>query len=458
MADLAGASAIARLRSRTAPLVCALAAGLGLLCTLGVVSILTQLISLQLISGRFIGWLGLCALAVLGASAAALQVGRAVGAGPPLAFGAAAAIVGIELGHGVTDSRQLALAAAVLGVAGGLLLAGALAVPIDVPRPWGRLAAAAAMATVIAGLPVQAWGALRRTRGLDIAVHVPPWILLPSCGVILAWGVAAVVTFRQYEADRSPGWQEASWALGLGQAVLALLAMLIGFDTQIRLYWLRPVVLVGSALALVLWVLVSMSLPEPVAKISLLGACYPAAIGPGILALPVYVAWVTNGLPTAGLVWASAAAGLLGAAAAWRWPRQSVTGGLALLAVGCAALWAPLGDEAWTVAGVALLVAAAAACGVGGLLSSLGSPAALRLVVGAFVCALVVGVALTLPLVWAVAGDLPLGPGDALAGTRVVLGLGFSSATLLAAYTSVLGRRIDRRRENAGKAAMERIA
>jgi hypothetical protein len=128
-----------------------------------------------------------------------------------------------------------------------------------------------------------------------------------------------------------------------------------------------------------------------------------------------------------------------------------------MMAIGCAALWAPLGHEAWTVAGAAVLVAAATACGVGGILSSLGSPAALRLVVGAFVCALVVGVALTLPLIWAVAGDLPLGPGDALAGTRVVLGLGFSSATLLAAYTSVLGHRIDRRRESAGRAAMERI-
>jgi hypothetical protein len=458
MAESGGASTVERVRSVTAPLVCVLAAGIGLICTLGVVSVLTQLLSFQLVSTRFIGWLGLCALAVLGASAAALQVGRAVGAGPPLAFGAAAAVVGIELGHGVTDAGQLALAAAMLGLAGGLLLAGALAVPIDVPRPWGRLAAAAATATVVACIPMQAWAALRRTRGLDVAVHLPPWILLPACGVVLAWGVAALVSFRAYEADRSPGWQEASWALGLGQVVLALLVMLIGFDSQIRLYWLRPVILVGSGLAIVLWVLVSMSLPEPVAKISLLGACYPAAISPGVLALPVYVTWVAGGLPSAGLAAAAAGAGAVGAAAAWRWPRRSVTGGLAALAVGCAALWAPLGDETWTLTGVAGLTAAATACAVGGLLSSLGSPAALRLVIGAFVCALVVGVALTLPLVWAVAGDLPLGYDDAVVGTRVVLGLGFSSATLLAAYTSVLGRRIDRRRESAGRAAMERIA
>lgn len=457
MADLGRAPAIERARSVTAPLVCALAAGIGLICTLGVVSVLTQLVSLQLVSARYVGWLGLCALAVLGASAVALQVSRAVGAGPPLAFGAAAAVVGIELGHGVTTSRDLALAATILGVAGGLLLAGALAIPIDVTRPWGRLGAASAMTTVLACMPLQAWAALRRTRGLDVAVHLPAWILLPACGAVLAWGVAALVTFRSYEPDRLPGWQEASWALGLGQVVLALIVMLIGFDSQIRLYWLRPVILVGSALALVLWVLVSMSLPEPMAKIALLGACYPAAIGPGILALPVYVTWTSNGLPGPGLVVGCALGGLAGAGTAWRWPAHAVTGGLLVTAGGCAALWLPLGREGWTVAGVAVLAAAAGASGVGGLLASLGSPAALRLVVGAFVCALVVGTALTLPLVWAIAGDLPLGHDDALAGTRVVLGLGFSSATVLAAYTSVLGRRIDRRRQMAGRAAVDRI-
>jgi hypothetical protein len=457
MSEAGGSSAVERVRSLTAPVVCVLAAGIGLLCTLGVVSILTQLLSLELVSGRFIGWLGMCALATLAASAIALQAGRAVGSGPALAFGAAGAVVGIELGHGVTNAHELAVAATVLGVAGGLLLAGSLTVPIDVARPWGRLGAAAAMATVVAGMPVQAWAALRRTRGLDLAVHLPPWILLPACAAVLAWGVAAVVTFRAYEPDRSPGWQEASWSLGVGQVMLALLVMLLGFDSQIRLYWLRPVILVGSALALVLWVLVSMSLPEPVAKISLLGVCYPAAVGPGVLALPVYVVWTAHGLPTAGLVWACALGGTVGMAAAWRWPRHAVTGGLLVLAAGCAGLWVPLGAEGWTVAGVTVMVAAASASAVGGVLASLGSPAALRLVIGAFVCALVVGVMLTLPLVWAVAGDLPLGYDDARAGTRVLLGLGFSSATVLGAYTSVLGRRIDRRQASAGRAAMERL-
>src|SRR4051794_3928963 len=340
-----GPSAIERVRSVATPVVCALAAGLGLLCTLGVVSILTQLLSLELVSDRFIGWLGLSALAALGASAVALQAGRVVGSGPSLAFGAAAAVVGIELGHGVADPGALALAAAILGVAAGLLLAGALSTPVDVTRPWGRLGAAAAMATIMAGLPVQAWAALRRTRGLDLAVHLPPWILLPACAAVLAWGVASVVTFRPFEPDRSPGWQEASWALGVGQAVLALLVMLIGFDSSIRLYWLRPVILVGSALAILLWVLVSMSLPEPVAKISLLATCYPAAVGPGVLGMPVYVAWVDGGLPTSGLVWACAAGSALGATAAWRWPRHSVTAGLLALAAGCLVLWGPVGDE-----------------------------------------------------------------------------------------------------------------
>jgi hypothetical protein len=457
LARIAESAGVERVRSLTAPIVCALAAGVGLLCTLGVVSVLTQLLSLALVSGRFIGWLGLCALAVLGASALALQVGRAVGSGPALAFGAAAAVVGIELGHGVTDAAQLAVAAAALGVAGGLLLAGALAVPIDVPRPWGRLGAAAATATVIAGIPVQAWAALRRTRGLDLAVHLPPWILLPVCAAVLAWGVVALVAFRQYEANRAPGWQEAAWALGLGQVVLALVVMLLGFDSQIRLYWLRPVILVGCALAVVLWGLVSMSLPEPVAKISLIGSCYPAAVGPGILALPVYVVWAADHLPTVGLVWGSAAGGLAGAAVAWRWPRRAVTGGLIVVAACCAALWAPVGQEGWTVGCVTALVAASVASAVGGVLASLGSPAALRLVIGAFVCSLVVGMTLTLPLLWAVAGDLPLGYDDGRAGTRVMLGLAFSSATALAAYTSVLGRRIDRRQSIAARAAVGRI-
>jgi hypothetical protein len=452
-----GAVAIERVRSVTAPFVCALAAGIGLLCTLGVVSVLTQLLSLALVSDRFVGWLGLCALGTLGASTLALQAARVVGSGPALAFGAPAAVVGIELGHGVTEPAELALGAAVLGVAAGLLLAGALAVPLDVSRPWGRLGAAVATATMMAGLPAQAWGALRRTRGLDLAVHLPPWILLPACLAVLVWGVAALVTFRAYEPERSPGWQDAAWVLGLGQVVLALLVMLIGFDTSIRLYWLRPVVLVGSALALLLWVLVSMSLPEPVAKISLLATCYPAAVGPGVLALPVYVAWIDGGLPSAWLLAASALGATAGAAAAWRWPRHAETSGLLVLAAGCAVLWGPVGNEAATIVGIAVLVAASTASAVGGVLASLGSPAALRLVIGAFVCALVVGLMLTLPLVWAISGNLPLGEDHARTGTRVLLGLAFSSAVALGGYVSVLGRRIDRRRASAGRAALERI-
>src|SRR3954447_16640955 len=82
-----GPSAIERVRSVATPVVCALAAGLGLLCTLGVVSILTQLLSLELVSDRFIGWLGLSALAALGASAVALQAGRVVGSRTALALG-----------------------------------------------------------------------------------------------------------------------------------------------------------------------------------------------------------------------------------------------------------------------------------------------------------------------------------------------------------------------------------
>ncbi|HSS67239.1 MAG TPA: hypothetical protein VLK34_01720, partial [Nocardioidaceae bacterium] len=77
-----GESAVERVRSLTAPIVCVLAAGIGLVCMLGVVSVLTQLISLELLSGRFIGWLGMCALGALGASAVALQAGRTVGTGP----------------------------------------------------------------------------------------------------------------------------------------------------------------------------------------------------------------------------------------------------------------------------------------------------------------------------------------------------------------------------------------
>jgi hypothetical protein len=319
------------------------------------------------------------------------------------------------------------------------------------------MAVAAAMAAVVAGMPVQAWLSLRRTRGLDVAVHLPPWILLSACALILAWGIAALATFRAYERDRSPGWQEASMALGVGQALLALVVMAIGFDSDIRLYWLRPVVLVGSAIALALWVVVSMSLPEPLAKIALLGVCFPAAVGPGLLAVPVYAAWVNGDLPQTFLVVAVAAAGVVGASAAWRWPRGSVVWGPLAMALGSAALWVPVGQAAPTVAGVAALTAAAVACGVGGMLSSLGSPAALRLIVGAFVCALVGGVVLTLPLIWALAGDLPLGYDDARAGSRVILGLVFSSAVLLSAYASVLARRIDRRRASAGRAALERI-
>lgn len=441
-----------RARVGVAPVVALLAASLGIYCATSLVSMLDQLTALDAISGRFVGWLGLGWLLAVLAMLAALLLDRWVGAGPAVAVGALAAVAGLMLGRDVSSTADLAWAAAVLGIAAGGLVGGAASVGFELAPAGARRAVVAWVLPVVAGGAVQAWVVARdETPGVHLAPEAALWLLIPLAAVLVLWGAWSLVAAPVSSVEAVGGFRDAWLSLVLTQVVLYVVVMLIGFDSHLRLYWLRPVVIIASSLALAVWLMVSVLLPNAAAKIAFLSVSFVAASVPAVEQLLFVVARTGESarvgvaaLPV--LVVAAVVGGGIGLVLR----RRAVIGGLVVVALGCAGAWLVRGESAGWLVVLALLAGAGCAVAVGGLIVAMESPATLRLVAFASLSALVVGTGIAVPLGWALIGDLPTGHREAVATSRVLAGLVYSLAVLLAGYVTVVGRRIDRRQRSAG--------
>jgi hypothetical protein len=440
-------------RQASAPAVAFAATSLALACTATPAGVLHRLLTLHGVSGRFVGSLGLALAMFVGLSAAALVLSRSAGCGPFLCAGAVLAAVGVGLGDVVDDGDQLNLAALVLGSAAGCLTGGAASMPFELPWRPARRVAVCWVVPLVAGWPVIAWLVRADTRisaGL-VVPHVSGLAYLAAT-MVVAWGVLAVVLTPAQARSPSYGWRDAWLAVSSAAGVVTVLAMVLGFDARLRLFWLRPVVLVVASLCVAIWLLVMMLVPSPAAKISYLAATLTGAAIPTttqFLVVADSLASSTSALPVRiGAVLVAAAVGLV---AGWRHPRRSVIAGL--LAVSLIAVLAWFGfTSAWvSTALTACLVAAAVAVVAGAMALALESEAALRFVSFAFVTGLVVGLLLGVPVGWALVGDLPLTASSSRVFVRVLLGLAFSASVLIAAQSAVLGRRIDRRLASAAR-------
>ena len=434
-------------RQAVAPVVAVVAAGLSLATTASLSAVLRWLDAYAAVSGRFVGILAIGVAITVLAAGATLVLSRSVGGGVFLAAGAVAAVLGTVAGRGLDSGGQLLGAAVLCGLGAGLLAGGAACMPFELSWQWARPTAAAWAVPLAAGWPAQAWFALE-SRQLSLVVgQLRPLVYLGAI-VVAGWGIAtALARPPQARSATGAGWRQAWWALGAAVAALCVLTALLGLDPGLRLFWLRPVVFVGAALALAVWVLVSMVVPTPAGKVSFLAVSFVAAAYPTASQVLVLAEARTGALPPAAASSAlaialAAAGGVLG----YRRPRRAVVGGLVGFGVTAALAWPGFGSGWLPVALVALLGGCGSAVVAGGCSLALESEAALRLTAFAFVCGLGAGLLLATPLSWALLGDLPVTAAAARADARVVVGLVFSAAMLVAAHAAVVGHRVDRRR------------
>lgn len=429
---------VERIRRGLAPPVALLASALGISCLLSVVGVLRSLPELSALDARFVGWVGLGATACLAVVAVALLVVERAGAGPALSLGAVAAVFGLSLGHRVAGHEQLTLAALVGGLAAGALLGGGIGMTSALPRGWARAAVTAWAIPLVAAWPAVTWLLPDRdvSRLPDVVVHPAAWVLAGTTVVIVAWGLMTMLVEPVGPTVVPTVSREDVWsALLLLSAVAVLLTTLLGFDPQIALLWLRPVVIVAAAAVLVGWALITFLLATLTDRIAYVAVSAVAWLVPATITFAAGVAdsgQTPVSWPVASLLASAAAVGaLLGS----RGLLAVVPLGCAVVAGAAAGAWV-MSDRPWVaLAAAAPLVAAATAVTVTALHLVVPDARASRLVGLAAICALVLGEIVTIPLSWALLGQVPAGVDDMMAAGRLYAGLTVAAMSLAAAWT-----------------------
>ncbi len=437
--DARGVTPAETARRWLAPLVAFLASSLGTACTVSLVDARVRLDLLSAVDARFVGWVGLDALICMATALVGLAGARRVGAGPPLALGAAASVFGLALGASITEDTQLALALPVLGLAAGGLLAGGLGMALELPWRWARLTVVAWAIPLTAAWPLLAWSALHHpSQQLRLTAHPTIWLLAPVALLIVVWSMASMLLEPDLAQWGRPGLENAWSGLILVVLGAALVAMLLGFAPEISLIWRRPLILGTAVLVVLCWSAVLAGMADRWVKLALLCVGTVAAAIPALVQLTLAVS--DAGSSRAGLapVVVMAGAAVAGAGAGWRWPEKLAVPALLLTATGAAAAWV-VPDQPWwlTAAGAPLLVGGAAtlACG---LAVAMHHPAALRLVGFGAISALSLGLVFAIPVGWALTGSAPVSTDATRAVGRVFLGITVAATVLAAAYASIL--------------------
>lgn len=430
-----------QVRRWAAPPVALLSSCLALLCLVSLVDVVTQIDGLAGVNGRAVGWAGVGGLTTIAVALLALLIAPRLGAGLPLAAGAAAAVFGLAIGRTVIDDGQLALALVMLGLGVGGLLGGAAGMVGELPARWRGATLAAFGVPFVAGPPVINWLALHVSAGehVRLTLHPPVWLLAVVSVLIVSW--SALTLLLEPVRDRpAPGsrWNDAWTSLVVVAGLCVVAVMLLGFDPEIRLFWLRPFIVVGSGLAVVGLALTGLAVPTPSSRVGYVAAVVVALCWPPCVALLLVTADAGITRVPALAVAAIAVAAVVGGMVGWWRPRASVVAGLLVVAGAAAGAWVLPGRPWLMVAAAAPMAAGAGASLLGGLRWASREPAGLRLVAAATVAALVVGSLVAVPLSWALAGSVPDLETEARAAGRVFLGLTFALAVLAAAYSSTL--------------------
>ena len=417
------------------------------------VDVVTQIDRLTAVEGRVVGWAGVGGLTTITVALLALLTAPRFGAGPSLALGAPAAVFGLAIGGPVIDDTQLTLALVMLGLGAAGLLGGAACMPAELPARWRNLTLAAYAAPLVAGAPVLNWLALHVSAGEDLRLtpHPPVWPLALVSVLIVSWS-ALTLLLEPARSRAAPGhsWDGGWTALVVTAVVSVVAVMLLGFEPDIRLLWLRPLVVVGCGLAVVGFALTGLTVPTPSARVGYTAAAAVALCWPPCVGLLLVTADAGATRVSALAVAVIAIAALVGGVLGWWGPRAGVVMGLLAVAGAAAGAWVMPGRPWLMVAAAAPMAAGAGAALLGGLSWASEDPTGVRFVPAATISALVVGSLVAAPLSWALGGNVPDVEAEARAAGRVVLGLTFALAVLAAAYSSTLLRGTERQSGSAG--------
>jgi hypothetical protein len=446
---------VERVRLWLAPLVCLLATSLGICCVLSTASILRSVTALSLLDGRWVGWSAVSAMLAVAAAAATVITLERVGSGPALALGAAAAVVGLLLGSGVDGRGELILAVAACGLAVGGLLAGAAGMVATLPPTWATavfvtwtIPVVAAWAPLVRALPTRPSsglpsGGLRGEALADLVVPMRGEVIAAAVLVIVAWSVLTMLFEPVHKRPASPQALQYAWTVLLTVAAMASLVMMVlGFDPQLPRIWLRPAIVVATVAIAAGWGLLIVVLPTTALRLAHVGVTVVAATVPATVTFAVL--FVDSG--EVRLSWhvvaMLAVVASLGALAGTRRASLIVAVGVTVMTLSALGVWV-MANEQWAMfAAAAPLSAAAGAVMVGAFrLAGPHSSASLMLVLTA-ISAFVVGQVVAVPLSWALMGDVPTATGTVFAAGRLQAGLTVAVASLAAAGSWVLHRRL----------------
>ncbi len=445
MSDPAAVSApgvAERARRWLAPPVAFLASCLALICLTSVPDVLTDLEELATANERFAGWAGLGLLLGLALAAVALLTAPYSGPGPALSVGAAAAVFGLALGSEVIDDLQAGLAFCVLGLAVGGLLAGAASMPLELPG-WSRAATLVAWVTPLAaGWPLLTWVALHdpSVEGARLVTHPSVWALAPVSAVLVLWSALSMLIEppRAGAGGGVESW-ETVWSglLAVGGAS-GLLVMLLGFESDVSRSWLRPLVIFGVAVVVVALAAVILALPSVSTRIAAAGVTVTGLCVPSCVQLAMVISDAGKERVGWQVVSILVAAGLAGVALGWAFADRAVAPALLVVAGAAAGSWVmPDGPWLMTASIAPMLLGAGAALAAGVRLAG-ADAMSWRFVAMLVVTVVMVGVTISIPLGWSLAGAVAANVDDARAAARVFVGLTFAAAVMAAAYVATL--------------------
>lgn len=433
-------------RRALAPLVALLSSALAMLCLVNLADVVAQVDGLAAVDARVGGWAGVGGLTSMAVAIVALLGAPRLGAGLPLAIGAAAAVFGLALGRAIVDDGQLALALVVLGLGVGGLLGGGACTAVDVPRRWRGATLAAYCLPLVVGPPSMGWLALHIPAGEDprLSLHPPVWPLATVTATVVAWSALTLLLEPVgWRASPGPTWDSAWTSLVIAIGVPTVVVMLLGFEPGVPYVWLRPLVVVGCAATVIGLGLAAYAVPMALARVGYFAGVVVALCWPTCIDLLLVAADAGESRLSVLAVTVLAGAAACGGALGWWRPGGAVVGGLLVFAGSAAGAWVVPGEPWLMVAAGAPMAAGAGAALLGGLRCAEGDLAGVRFVSAATVSTLVLGSLIAVPLSWALGGSVPDGEEQARAAARVFLGLTFALTVLAAAYSSTLLRRIN---------------
>jgi hypothetical protein len=424
-----------------APAVAFLASSLALCCLVTIPDTVAGSPTLSVVDSRLPGWAGVAVVLALAVGAVTLVVSVRVGPAPPLALGTVAALLGLALSRDVTSSPQLELALLTQAVAVGALVTSALCMVDDLPAPWARATLAGWTLPMAGGWVALAWLASRPRGhgGIWLGVHPAGWALAAVAAISLVW---AVLTMLQ-EPARPPNpagdlWQNAWAALGFLVVGVGSIVLLLGFQPDPGTSWVRPVVLLTTAVTVGGLLGCGWLMPVAWARPAYLAVVVTLSCGPPCLQLLVLVPAHASGPLSTRVGLTLAVGALAGVGVAWWRPRGSITTGLAVMALGAAGGWVMPANQWLMCAAAAPFAAGVAAACAGGLRAAAADRIAVRYVSMAGLTALLLSLLGAAPLTWAVGAAVTSRASDARAAGRVLLGLTFALAVLACAGASVL--------------------